>query len=117
MSRTTGSIVPPSEAARLAAVRRHAILDTPPDGAFDRVTRVAARFFGVPISIVSIVDHDRIWFKSHHGIDVDETPRELGLCASAILQHAPWVVTDAEVDPRAMTNPLVCGERKSILGR
>ena len=110
MSRTTGSIVPPSEAARLAAVRRHAILDTPPDGAFDRVTRVAARFFGVPISIVSIVDHDRIWFKSHHGIDVDETPRELGLCASAILQHAPWVVTDAEVDPRTMTNPLVCGE-------
>ena len=110
MSRTTGSIVPPSEAARLAAVRRHAILDTPPDGAFDRVTRVAARFFGVPISIVSIVDHDRIWFKSHHGIDVDETPRELGLCASAILQHAPWVVTDAEVDPRTMMNPLVCGE-------
>lgn len=110
MSSTTGTIVSPSEAARLAAVRRYAILDTPLDGAFDRVTRLAARCFGVPISIVSIVDHDRIWFKSHHGIDVEETRREPGLCASAILQYVPWIVSDAEVDPRTLTNPLVCGE-------
>ena len=54
---------PPQEAQRLAAVRRYDILDTPPDGAFDRVTRIAARIFAVPISIVSIVDADRIWFK------------------------------------------------------
>jgi hypothetical protein len=66
--------IPLNEAERLAAVRRYEILDTPPDGAFDRITRIAARLFNVPISIVSIVDEDRIWFKSHHGLDVEEIP-------------------------------------------
>ena len=75
----------PREAERLAAVRRYDILDTPPDGAFDRITRVAARLFDVPISIVSIVDEDRIWFKSHHGLEVEQIPRGPGLCASATL--------------------------------
>jgi signal transduction histidine kinase len=102
--------MPPNEAERLAAVKRHAVLDTPPDGAFDRVTRLAARIFGVPIATVSIVDHDRIWFKSHHGIEDEQIDREPGLCASAILNDEPWVVVDAEVDPRALANPLVRGE-------
>lgn len=110
MASTTGRIDATTEAARLAAVRRYAILDTPPDGAFDRVTRLAARCLGVPISIVSIVDHDRIWFKSHHGLDLDEVGRDPGLCASAILQHEPWIVSDAQIDPRTLTNPLVRGE-------
>lgn len=61
------AIAADSEAKRLEAVRRYDILDSPPDGAFDRVTALAARRFGVPISIISIVDVDRIWFKSHHG--------------------------------------------------
>lgn len=98
------------EEARLEAVRRYDILDTPPDGAFDRVTALAARFFSVPIAIVSIVDHDRVWFKSHHGIDVQEIGRAPGLCASAVLQDAPWIVNDAAVDPRTLDNPLVAGE-------
>jgi len=98
------------EQKRLETVHRYAVLDTPPDGAFDRITALAARLFDVPISIVSIVDHDRIWFKSHHGIDVEQIDREPGLCASAILQHEPWVVNDAKWDPRTLTNPLVCGE-------
>jgi hypothetical protein len=75
------------DAERLAVVRRYDILDTPPDGAFDRVTRLAAGHFKVPIAIVSIVDHDRIWFKSHHGVDGSEIPRSPGLCASAILDN------------------------------
>ena len=100
----------PQEAERLAAVRRYDILDTPPDGAFDRITRIAARLFQVPISIVSIVDTDRIWFKSHHGLEFTEIPRSPGLCASAILDSKPWVLTDASVDPRSLTNPLVAGE-------
>jgi hypothetical protein len=58
------NLVAADEAQRLAAVRRYDILDTPPDGAFDRATALAARLFDVPISIVSIVDEDRIWFKS-----------------------------------------------------
>jgi signal transduction histidine kinase len=104
--RTIRATTPPNEEQRLAAVRRYGILDTPPDGALDRVTRIAARIFGVPISVVSLVDSDRIWFKSHHGTGVDETERAPGLCASAILQDAPCVVTDALADSRTRTNPL-----------
>ncbi|MBA2361239.1 MAG: GAF domain-containing protein [Actinobacteria bacterium] len=94
----------------MAAVHRYDVLDTPPDGAFDRVTALAARIFEVPISTVSIVDHDRIWFKARHGLDAPEIGRDPGLCASAICQYEPWVVTDAEVDPRTLDNPLVAGE-------
>src|SRR3954447_12721616 len=99
------------ESLRLAAVRRFEILDTPPDGIFDRLAAIAARTFRVPIGIVSIVDTDRIWFKAHHGLpDVFEVDRDPGLCASAILHDEPWIVTDASVDPRTLANPLVAGD-------
>ncbi|MFJ7797251.1 sensor histidine kinase [Pseudomonas sp. NPDC096950] len=98
------------ESVRMSIVRRYAILDTPPDGAFDRVTAIAARLLGTPIAIVSIVDTDRIWFKSHHGLEAQQIPRNSGLCASAILQSEPWLVTDAKHDPRTLANPLVAGE-------
>ncbi|HUZ82591.1 MAG TPA: GAF domain-containing protein, partial [Gaiellaceae bacterium] len=104
-------IIPPDEQERLAAVRRYAVLDTPPDGAFDRITRLASVLLDMPIAIVSIVDHDRIWFKSAEGLDgVGQIDREPGLCASAILGHEAWIVEDAETDPRALANPLVAGE-------
>ena len=104
------TLIPQEEAARIAAVRHYEILDTPADGSFDRITALAARHFDAPISIVSIVDSDRIWFKSRHGVDADEVGRDPGLCASAILGDAPWVVENAEIDPRALANPLVAGE-------
>jgi two-component sensor histidine kinase len=103
------SIIPADEAERIAAVRRYDILDTPPDGAFDRITAIAARRFNVPIAIVSIVDTDRIWFKSHHGLDVGEIGRDAGLCASAILKSDPHILLNAETDPNALANPLVAG--------
>lgn len=102
---------PANEPERLNAVRRYSVLDTPPDGAFDRITTLAARMFDVPIALVTIVDEDRIWFKSRHGLDaVAEIPRDPGLCASAILQEVPYVVTEARADPRTLANPLVAGE-------
>ena len=107
---TGTSIIPANEAQRLAAVRRYDILDTPPDGAFDRITALAARRFGVPISIISIVDEDRIWFKSHHGVPVEQIGRDPGLCASAILSDDPHILTDASIDPRSLANPLVAGD-------
>ena len=103
-------LIPENERERMEAVRRYDVLDTPPDGAFDRITALAARLFDVPISIVSIVDHDRIWFKSHHGIEVQQIDREAGLCASAVCQYEPWIVTDAAVDVRTIDNPLVAGD-------
>ena len=99
-----------NEEGRIAAIRRYDILDTPPDGAFDRVTQLAATFLRVPIAIVSIVDSDRIWFKSKVGTDVSEIGREPGLCASAILHDVPWIVEDARRDPRTLANPLVAGD-------
>jgi two-component sensor histidine kinase len=103
------SIIPATEPQRMAAVRRYDILDTPPDGAFDRVTAIAARRFGVPISIISIVDHDRIWFKSHYGLEVKQIGRDPGLCASAILTDGAYVLPDAKLDLRSLANPLVAG--------
>ena len=105
------SIIPPNEQERLAALRRYDVLDTPPDGAFDRITRLASKLLDMPISIVSLVDHDRIWFKSTAGLDgVDEIDRVPGLCASAILSDEAWVVENAKIDPRTLANPLVAGE-------
>lgn len=100
----------PNENQRMAAVRRYDILDSPPDGAFDRITALAARRFKVPISIISIVDEDRIWFKSHHGLPVEQIDREPGLCASAIMEDRPYLIEDARKDPRSLANPLVAGE-------
>ncbi|HYN46723.1 MAG TPA: histidine kinase dimerization/phosphoacceptor domain -containing protein [Allosphingosinicella sp.] len=110
MNAPAPNIIPQDEARRMAAVTRYEILDTPADGAFDRITAIAARRFDVPIAIISIVDHDRIWFKSHHGLDVAEIGRDPGLCASAILSSDPHILTDASVDPRSLANPLVAGD-------
>jgi two-component sensor histidine kinase len=110
MSFVSPSIIPHDEAKRMAAVNRYDILDTPPDGTFDRVTSLAARRFNVPISIVSIVDHDRIWFKSHHGLNVTQIDRDPGLCASAILRSDPYILENASNDARSLANPLVAGE-------
>lgn len=99
-----------AETRRMAAVRRYDILDTPPDGAFDRIAAIAADLLDVPIAIISIVDQDRIWFKARHGLDAVEVGRDPGLCASAILGPDPWIVNDALDDPRALANPLVAGQ-------
>ncbi len=98
------------EALRLDAVKRYDILDTPADGSFDRIVAIAARRFRAPIAIISIVDHDRIWFKSRHGLDVAEIERLPGLCSSAIMSPAPYILNDASLDPRSLANPLVAGE-------
>ena len=103
-------VLPVNETERLEALRRYLILDTPPDGAFDHITAIASELLKVPIAIVSLVDHDRIWFKSHHGIEACETGRDIGLCASAILSPDFYQITDAKVDLRALTNPLVAGK-------
>lgn len=100
-----------NETERLKALRRYEILDTPPDGNFDRLTALASKMFNVPIAIISLVDEDRIWFKSQQGLEgVSQIDREPGLCASAILSKEVYLVENAIEDPRCLTNPLVCGE-------
>ena len=103
-------VVPENEADRLVALARYDVLDTPPDGSFDEITAMAAKLFSTPIGIISLVDTDRIWFKSHHGLDAEQIDRDPGLCASAILADCPYLVTDAAADPRTLANPLVAGD-------
>lgn len=98
------------ENKRLAELERFEILDTPSDGAFDNISALASHILKTPIAIVSLVDENRIWFKSHHGLDVNQIGREPGLCASAIMDDSAYIVRDARVDPRTLTNSLVAGE-------
>jgi GAF domain-containing protein len=98
------------EKTRIKTLYKYNILDTPPDGSFDKMTQLAAKIFNVPISIISLVDTDRIWFKSKFGVDVNQIGRDPGLCASAILTDDIYIVEDARNDPRTLTNPLVAGD-------
>lgn len=99
-----------TDPARVAAVRRYEILDAPSDGAFDEIAELVATVCGTPISTVSIVDTERVWFAASHGLEgVTEVGTEPGLCASAYISDGPYVVNDAAVDPRTLNHPLVRG--------
>jgi len=107
-----------NEEARLAALQRYDLLDTPPEGAFDRITSLASRVIGLPVSTVSIVDRNRIWFKSHHGIDAEQIGRDPGLCARVVETGRTTAIPDGRLDPVACTNPLMAGDSglRSYLG-
>jgi len=103
---------PENEVERLAALKRYAILDTPPEQSFDLLTSLAAALFAAPISLITLVDSERQFFKSAHGLERRETPREDAFCAHAILSSEVMVVNDAAIDSRFATNPLVVGDPK-----
>lgn len=108
-SRWTRAIVPTDEEVRLAALADLAILDTDPEERFDRLTRLAVTLADVPIALVSLVDRDRQWFKSCHGLGDTETPREVSFCAHVVATRAALVVPDTLLDERFADNPLVVG--------
>ncbi len=99
--------LPANEAERLHALRSLKILDTSHEERFDRVTRMAKRMFGVEISLVSLVDDDRQWFKSAQGLDATETPREISFCGHAINEDGLFIIPNAIEDARFYDNPLV----------
>jgi two-component sensor histidine kinase len=107
-----GFIEPPlpvDEPQRLIALKRYDLLDTPPEEAFDRITRLAAGILGMPISLITLVDETRQWFKSRHGFDASWTRREISFCAYTILDTEGMVIRDATEDERFQANPLVTG--------
>jgi GAF domain-containing protein len=102
--------VPANEADRLRALRSYKILDTKPEERFDELTQLAALICGVPISLISLIDADRQWFKSRFGLDLQQTPRALAFCTHAIMQPGMFVVPDATQDERFAQNLLVTGD-------
>ena len=103
---------PINEVARISELHRYAILDTPAETAFDDLTKLAAYVCGTPISLVSLVDTGRIWFKSKVGLAASEIPRIDGFCSSAILTDKLLIVPDAAADERLATHPLVTSDPK-----
>jgi CheY-like chemotaxis protein len=104
--------LPPDEEERLATLHNLRILDTPREQRFDRLTRLAAGILGVPIALVSLVDRERQWFKSAHGVSVDQTPREISFCAHAVASRKLLVVPDTFDDNRFADNPGVTGDQR-----
>ncbi|MBC3880230.1 PAS domain S-box protein [Undibacterium sp. LX40W] len=98
---------PSNELLRLEELYCMHILDTPHDERFDRITRIARHHFKVQISLVSLVDSDRQWFKSKQGLDVNETDRESSFCSHAILEDRIFIVEDTHLDYRFRENRLV----------
>ena len=106
----TPAPIPANEAERLVALARYEILDTPADPAFDDLTMLAAHICQTPIALVSLVDADRQFFKSHYGLDATETLRQVSFCAHAIHEPELLVVPDALADERFADNPLVTAD-------
>ena len=103
--------IPSNERERLRNIREYNILDTLPEEEYDDITRLASIICKTPISLISIVDEKRQWFKSHHGLAVSESPRELAFCAHAINDmNNLLIVEDSRTDIRFHDNPFVTGE-------
>ena len=106
------------EADRLATLSQYRILDTEAEPEYDRLTRLAAQVCRTPVSVVTLVDEHRQWFKSRFGLDADSIPREYPLCAYAIESDDCLVIDDMARDNRFASYPVVTGEPRirSYLG-
>lgn len=101
--------IPKNEKERLEAVHRMAILDSEPEERFDVLTREAVEKLKVPISMVTIIDSDREWFKSCTGLNQKEGERVVSFCGHALLGKNIFIVEDTLEDPRFADNPMVVG--------
>ncbi len=100
-----------NESERLAGLSRYQMLDTAAEASFDRLTALASDLFSAPIAAISLVDKDRLFFKSATGMEGRAVPREASFCTYAILSDEVTVVCDAALDPRFAHNPQVTGQR------
>ncbi len=107
--------IPKDEKKRLEALLGYSILDTMPEPEYDDITYLASHICKTPISLISLIDDERQWFKSHHGLDATETPKELAFCAHAINdKNNILIVPDSRNDIRFFDNPLVTGSPNVI---
>ena len=99
--------IPPAEEARQRTLDAYEVLDTLPEEEFDEIARLASAICGTPVALISLIDHDRQWFKAAVGLALRETPRNVAFCAHAILQDAVFTVQDAAEDEVFREYPLV----------
>lgn len=102
--------IPDNEVKRQAELNQFEILDSEPEISFDDLTILASQICETKISLISLIDNDRQWFKSRTGLDATETPRDISWCGHAILQDELFEVPDAAMDERFKDNPLFLGE-------
>jgi diguanylate cyclase (GGDEF)-like protein/PAS domain S-box-containing protein len=99
------------EASRQRSLDSLVVLDSEAEASFDGLVQAAAAICDTPIALISLIDHDRQWFKANVGLEgVSETPRLISFCTHAIEQHDLFVVEDAQLDPRFASNSLVTGD-------
>ena len=99
------------EAKRLAALDKYHVLDSLPEQEYEDITQLAAQICGTPITLISLVDEKRQWFKANQGLPVHQTPREQSFCAHNLVNpNGPLIVEDARLDERFVDNPLVTGD-------
>jgi signal transduction histidine kinase len=104
-----------NEKERLKALESYSILDSLSEVDYDNLTAIASEICDTPISLVSLIDKDRQWFKSNHGLSMNETPKDQAFCAHAINENdGMMLVQDARKDIRFIDNPLVTGEMKAV---
>lgn len=102
------ALIPANEPERVAALLRYDILESEPEAEFDEITTLASFICGTPISVMTLVDSERLWIKSGVGIAAgDQTPRDEAFCAHTILEQNGMIISDMHDDPRFFDNPLV----------
>lgn len=108
--------VPPNEEERVTALKSYGILDTAPEAEYDAVTKLASEICRTPISLITLLDEKRQWFKSAHGAgDVKGSPKEWAFCAHAILHpEQPMTVPDLRRDSRFAANPFVTEDPRVV---
>ena len=103
--------LPHNEIERIDSLKSYDILDSLPEKDYDDITKLASEICGTPVSLISLIDDQRQWFKSAYGVDVRETPRDFAFCSHGILNpNEIFIVPDLREDIRFASNPLVAGE-------
>ena len=100
--------LPENELQRLSILSEYLLLDTLPEAEYDNITKLIATICNAPVSLITMIDKDRNFFKSHQGVPMQESPRDISFCGHAILSDDPiFIVKDARLDSRFIDNPLV----------